>query len=169
MRRQHTWRIYHVSRSSDVPHTRGGNFYAGRTTNFPRQYNRAYGSPYGRTVHTGQRHKFAVSQSETGGHQIELSDGELANLSIAEDGSMAVTVANKPTENGNGEHNGNDAKPAEAVRHSAAGPIGKMSWIHGNDGSVTFVPNDNETLAISSDAIFATVTAAPAPVGTIAP
>jgi hypothetical protein len=136
--------------------------------NFSRQYNRAYRSPYGRT-HPGSRQKFAVSQSETGGHQIELSDGELATLSITEDGSMTVTVVNKPAENGNGAHNDNDAKPAEAARHSAAGPIGKMSWIHGNDGSVTFSPDDNETLVVSGDAIFATVTAAPAPVGTIAP
>jgi hypothetical protein len=152
-------------------HTRGGNLYAGRAMNFPRQYNRAYSSPYGR-AHPGPRRKFAVSQTETGGHQIELRDGELATLSIAEDGAMTVTVVNKPAENDNGIGNGENGNGAHENREKAgAGPCHaprqRMNWVHNNDGSVTFAPDENETLAISGDAIFATVTAAPAPVGTI--
>jgi hypothetical protein len=156
---------------------RGGNFYAGRTA--PRAFNRAigtpaghvYGAPHGR-AYPGERSKFAVTSNGNGGHSVTLADNETATLIVGEDGALSISIENKPQrQRGSG---GNDngtavhAEPVENARRAAGRQISKMSWERDpSDGSVTFTPDDNETLHVSGDAIMATVAVEPSPPGSL--
>jgi hypothetical protein len=107
---------------------------------------------------SGSRQRFAVTPSN-GGHAIELGDNETAVLTVAEDGSLVVTVESKPAANGN---NGNAV--VRSARRGFRGQRSRMSWERDPaSGGVTFLPDEGEVIDMSGDAIQAVVTAQPSP------
>jgi hypothetical protein len=127
-------------------HTRGGNaFYNTRTTPASRIHGRACASPYGRTL-AGQRNSFSVGMNEeTGAHEVNLSDNEIARLGLDADGALTVTVENKPAEpeeengNGNGSGDGADDEEERQARQ-------RISWSRETGGSILFEPAGGEVL-----------------------
>jgi hypothetical protein len=133
---------------------RGGNaFYSDRRF-------AGYTTP-GRT-YPGTRERFSVTpNADTGGHDVALGDNEVAVVAIGDDGSIKIEISNKPPaqEPANGEVT--DAKAGRSVHRSAPKQVNRMSWEKNPDGTITFSPDDNETLDVNGDAIQAVVTALP--------
>jgi hypothetical protein len=136
---------------------------------------RAYGTPQGRPL-PGQQQRFAVVPSN-GGHAIELADNEAATVTVNEDGSLSIEVSHKPapangnSSNGNGNGVAVQDESHRSLRHrlrSGVAIVSRMSWTRDpSDGSVTFAPNEGETLDVSGDSVMAVVAAVPSsqPVG----
>jgi hypothetical protein len=116
-----------------------------------------------------QRQKFAVSPTETGGHDVTLGDNETATISMNAAGECVVTIENKPAVAD--DVGGDDIEMPTAVavveaalgtrRTGRGGQRSKMSWIHETDGSVVFSPGPDELLIVDGDAIRASVLAEP--------
>jgi hypothetical protein len=119
----------------------------------------------------GQRQKFAVTPTETGGHDVTLSDNETAKLTVDETGALTITVENKPpvVDDASADAVPTDM-PAVAVVESAYRSTGrsgshgqrsKMSWTDEPDGTIVFVPGEDEMLVVTGDSIRASVIAEP--------
>jgi hypothetical protein len=118
----------------------------------------------------GQRHKFAVTPTEAGGHEVTLGDNETATISMNADGSCTVTVENKPAADNGANGNGAPASMPVVVeaayrgaRRAGTHTVSKMSWERDPaTGGISFVPDTGETLDVDGDAIQAVVTTLPA-------
>jgi hypothetical protein len=115
----------------------------------------------------GQRQKFAVSPTETGGHDVTLGDNETATISMNAAGECVVTIENKPMVADDVDSNGIEMPTAVAVveaglgtrRTGRGGQRGKMSWVDEPDGTIVFTPGPDELLVVTGDAIRASVVA----------
>jgi hypothetical protein len=130
-------------------HNRGNAFYPGRRLAASYTPGRAF---------SGTRERFSVApNADTGGHDIALGDNEVAVVSVDDDGKVKIEISNKPP--------AEEPAPAEgeaAYRSAKRGnQIDKMSWTKNPDGTVTFIPDDSETLNVSGDAMQAVVSALP--------
>ena len=128
---------------------RGGNaFYTGRRF-------AGYTTP-GRHF-PGTRERFSVTpNADTGGHDVALGDNEVAVVAVGDDGGIKIEISNKRP--------AAEPTPAEgdaAARSAPKQVNNKMAWVKNPDGTITFSPDDNETLNVSGDAMQAVVTALP--------
>ena len=106
----------------------------------------------------GTRERFSVApNADTGGHDVALGDNEIAVVTVDEDGKVKIEISNKPR--------AEEPAPAEGEAPARSAPrgnqINKMSWTKNPDGTVTFIPDDSETLNVSGDAMQAVVSALP--------
>ena len=142
---------------------RGGSLYAQ-----PHTGHRAAGGFYGTRVHSqppqrnfsAPRGKFSITTGDDGQH-IVLDDGERAEIVANPDGSITISVENKPAVNG-----GDVTIPVEEARRGfigrlAHGVLGKMSWVKEPGGEIVITPDEGETLFVTGDAVQAVVTAQP--------
>lgn len=124
---------------------------------------RAFVSPHG---------KFSISVDDAGTSHVHLDNGEVAELTTNDDGSLSISITNKPAANGNG-GNSNGVVHSEPQQNGcsvavrvARQLVNRMSWERDpGDGSVRFTPDEGETLHVEGDAVQAVVSTEPVPAG----
>ena len=107
---------------------------------------------------SGSRERFSVSTNpDTGAHDVALGDNEVAIVTVGDDGQMKIEISNRPP--------AEEPAPAEGAKSaSRSAQVDKMAWERNPaDGSVTFMPGEDEVLQIDGDALQALVTALPSP------
>jgi hypothetical protein len=119
-------------------------------------------SAAGRT-YGGQRNRFMIGTTPEGTSEVVLGDGEVATVTVDAEGNTVISIENKPIENGNGEPVPMESEPVTTsfVGRLAGSIRQKMSWQREGDGTITFTPDENETLDVDGDSVLAVITAVP--------